>query len=301
MKKIFLTVFITVFMIFGCSDTNRNVEKEKKNIVVSTFAIYDIASFIAKGKVEVSMLIPPGKEIHSFEPTPKDIVKLKKAVLFIYSGAGLEPWVTQFEHITDTLDLSKYVKLRKFEHLHHHHHVGAIDPHYWLDFENMQKATDVITEALIKIVPKQKSFFLKQAQEYKKKLQNLDRKFSIALKTCKKKEIFVNHNAYSYLAQRYGFKVESLVGLSPDAKPSPKTVQDTIDLIKKEKVKVLFCESFENSSILKNIAKDTGVKVETLQPLANITADEIQQKLDYEQIMLQNLQKLQTALECNGI
>ena len=299
MKKI-LTIILTIFVAFfnGCS--NKNEKNSKPLVAVSTFAIYDVTKHIAKEDVDVFLLLPPGKEVHSFEPTPKDIIKIKKASLFIYNGAGLEPWCEKFSS-KNSLDLSKYVTLKDFDKSHHHHihNEHTKDPHYWLDFSNMKKIADTITNKLSKISPQKKEIFKKRATNYKKMLDELDTKFSKELSICKNKEIFVNHNAYSYLASRYGFEVHSLVGLSSQAQPNPKTIQKIIKEIKEKGIKVIFFENFENSSVLKMIAKDTGVSLETLQPLANLTADEAKKHLTYKDIMLQNLKKLKKALSCH--
>ena len=129
----------------------------------------------------------------------------------------------------------------------------------------------------------------------------MDRAYKKELGKCKKDELFVNHNAYGYLASKYGFDVHSLVGLSPDAEPDPKTVQKILDEIRKEGVKFIFYEPFENSAVLESIAKDAGVKTLPLQPLGNITADEAAKGLGYKEIMLENLHKIAQGLECNGL
>ncbi len=302
MKHIFL-VFISLFFL-ACSSEVR--KSDRAVVVVTTFAIYDVAKHIGGDTIEVDMLIPFGKESHSFEPTPKDIVKLKEASIFFYNGAGLEPWAKRFDDGKKGVDLSRYVKLAK-AHDHHHEHESAhnhegIDPHYWLDVENMQKIVDVMLDRFSMIAPEAKEAFEERAKRYKEMLHKLDERYIKELSNnCRKKEIFVNHNAYSYLARRYGFEVDSLVGLSPEAEPSPKVIERTIKQIREENIKVIFCESFENSSVLRSVAKDTNVKVEILHPLANITADEAAQGATYESLMLDNLQKLSQALECDAI
>jgi len=301
MKKIFYFILLLVILFTGCSQDSSK-KAQKPHVVVTTFAIYDVAKYIADKEIEVSMLIPFGKEVHSFEPTPKEIIKLKKAAYFFYNGAGLEPWAEKFANGSKGIDLSRYVTLKKSQHHHAHHQHGAVDPHYWLDFNNMQKIADTIAKYYIKLLPQKKELFLKKAKEYKAMLEDLDRQYRHVLNsTCKKKEIFVNHNAYSYLASLYGFEVDSLVGLSPEAQPSPKTIEETIKQIKKEGVKTVFCESFENKNILESVARDTGVKMQILKPLANITADDAKKGVTYKSLMLENLQKIANALECDGV
>jgi zinc transport system substrate-binding protein len=302
MRKIIL-IMITVLAFVGCSKKEQQ-QSSREKIATTTFAVYDVAKFIGADQFAVYMLIPPGKEIHTFEPTPKEIVQLKKSALFLYNGAGLEPWAEKFAHKDKGVDLSRFVTLKKADeshaHTHHHHHEG-VDPHYWLDVDNMKKIADVIAQRFSILHPNQKNVFFQRANKYKMMLDDLDAQFSKQLHTCKKKEIFVNHNAYSYLASRYGFMVDSLVGLSAEAQPSPKTVEAILQSIKKEDAKVLFVESFENASVLRSIAKELGIAVQTLYPLANITAQQAKAHVTYHSLMMENLKKLHNALECNEL
>lgn len=272
-------------------------------VVATTYAIYDAAGFIGGEDINVSMLIPPGREIHTFEPSPKDIIKLENASLVLYNGEGLEPWMGQFDIGAKSVDLSRYVTLKKAQSHHHHAHAlrSDYDPHYWLDFDNMKKVADIIAKKFGEINPAKKELFFQRAKKYKDMLTQLDNAYRQRLGNCKKREIFVNHNAYGYLASRYGFEVHSLVGLSPDAQPDPKTVQKSLDEIKKEHIKIIFYEPFENSAVLNSIAKDAGVRTMPLQPLGNVTAKEAAKHLGYKDIMLKNLQKLAEGLECDGV
>ena len=303
MKRITtILLLVLIFSFFGCSE--EAASDGKPSVVTTTYAIYDAAEHIAGNDIDVSMLIPPGREIHTFEPTPQDIIRLKKADLVFYNGAGLEPWSEKFGFGSKGVDLSRYVQLKKFAE-HHHHHSHALhsdyDPHYWLDFDNMKRVAEVIATKFSELKPSKKQLFVQRAKEYGKMLSRLDQSYRNSLKKCKKEEIFVNHNAYGYLASRYGFEVHSLVGLSPDAEPDPKTVQNLLDEIRKEGVKYIFYEPFENSAVLESIAKDTAVKTLQLQPLGNITSEEADKGLGYKEIMLENLHKLSKGLECNGV
>ena len=301
MKRFEILFLILLLFFTGCSKSHQ--KHSNVSVVTTTYAIYDAAKYIGGKDVNVSMLIPPGREIHTFEPTPQDIIKLKKADLIFYNGAGLEPWSKRFDFGAKGVDLSRYVQLRKFEEDHHDHHTlhSDYDPHYWLDFDNMKRVAEVIAQKLGEKEPAKKSLFAKRAKEYEHMLDDLDAAYKRGLGSCKKDTIFVNHNAYGYLAARYGFGVHSLVGLSPDAEPDPKTVQKILEEIRKEGVEFIFYEPFENSAVLDSIAKDADAKTIPLQPLGNITAKEAAQHLGYKEIMLENLHKLSKGLECNGI
>jgi len=307
---VLLVLFLAVLFIFTNNDTAEKNQQKKPVIAVTTFALYDIVHHIAKDSVELVNILPFGVDPHSFEPTPQLMAKLEKASLVIYSGAGLEPWVGSFEFKVPTLNVSQYVELRhlqKGEHQHHHEHHdhqekeaahNSTDPHYWLDFTNMQKATKVITEALIKLQPQYEKLYRENEAKYIAMLQNLDKLYKENLRECRLDTVVTSHNALGYLSRNYGFHVESLTGLSPEAQPSAKDVTRIMQEVQKDGISTIFFENFVNDSIIKRIAADTNISLDVFQPLGNITKDEAKAHMTYEMIMKQNLEKLKKALDC---
>lgn len=307
LKKIIfaLVAFVFILLLFFM-----NQEKEPENsalkVAVSSFALYDIVKHITGESVQIVNILPFGVDIHSFEPTPKLMASLEKSDLIVYSGAGLEPWTSSFSFNVKTINMSEHVNLRELgsdelEHHEHHdeqHAHSKIDPHYWLDFQNMILATELLSEELTKMAPQNALLYTKNKEAYITMLKNLDAEYSRALKSCVHDTIFVNHNAFSYLSKRYDFHVESLSGFSPDAQPSPKNMAKLIEHIKEDNIQTIFFENFASDRAMKSISKDTNVNVDVLQPLGNITADEAEKNLSYEDIMRKNLEKISKALMC---
>ncbi len=303
---IVITFSLQMFLMNADKELEKSEEPSKPIVAVSTFAIYDITKHIAGESVEIVNLLPFGVDAHSFEPTPKLMVALAKSKLVIYSGAGLEPWTEGFEFQGRVVDMSSRVKLRELQsdefdrHDHHDHQCAhsKIDPHYWLDMDNMILATNVVAIELIKIVPENKELYIENAQKYMNKLEALDAEYKKVLSSCRIDTIITNHNAFSYLSKKYGFHVEALSGFSPDTEPSAKDITRLMKHINEERVSTIFFESFVSDRVMKSIGKDTNVKVDVLQPLGNITADEAKANKTYEDIMRVNLSKLSKALEC---
>ena len=240
-------------------------------------------------------LLPYGVEVHSYMPSVKTMSTILRAKLFIYNGQGMEPWIKQdYAH---ALDMSAFVKLNdnKHENEDGHHH-GKSDPHYWLDVDNMVLMTQAIQKKLNKLFPEYKSLINKNAQAYVENLSLLEKEYAQELQVCKKDEIVVNHNAFGYLASHYKFDVHSLTGLSPDEQVSAKNMKEMTDLVKEENINTIFFESFVSDKLAQGISKETGAKVESLQPLANVTEEEA--KKGYILIMQENLKKLSYAMEC---
>ena len=303
LKIILIILAVAMIILFSFMPNNTEKKEQKPIVAVTTFALYDIVKHIASDTVEVVNILPFGVDPHSFEPTPKLMAKIEKSALVIYSGAGLEPWVNGFNFQSKSIDMSHYVKLRKLdedeEEEHHHHHHNDVDPHYWLDFANMQKATEIITNALIELLPQNKQLYEQNRAKYIAMLQKLDKAYKTQLSSCKVDTVVVSHNALGYLADNYGFHVESLTGLSPEAQPSAKDVTRIMNDIKKDGVTTIFFEHFVNDRVIKRIAQDTKIDIDVFQPLGNITKDEADANLSYEDFMYKNLKKLSKALECN--
>ncbi len=304
-----LVVAVFILQIFVSKEDEKNKNKvvnTKPIIALSTFSLFDIAKHISEDTFEVVMILPIGVDAHSYEPTPSKMVKLEKSVLVVYSGAGLEPWVDGYKFKNRTLNMSKHVDLRKLEsdefdeHEHHDHQCAHsnIDPHYWLDIQNMIKATKLITAEFIQIEPKNKEIYIKNRDNYLVMLNKLDSLYKKELSSCYLDTIIVNHNAFSYLSHKYGFNIKALSGFSPDTQVTPKDMIRVINNIKMHKVKTIFFESFVSDKAIKSLAKEANVEVQTLQPLGNITKEESDQNLTYEQIMKINLTKISKALMC---
>jgi zinc transport system substrate-binding protein len=259
---------------------------------------------VAKDKAEVLMLIPFGKDIHSYEPTPKDRASLQKSTIFFYSGGGLEPWADQFEH-HNRIDMSHHVRLNalsddedKHEEHHEEHHHIMNDPHYWLSIDNMIVSAETIADVLSKIYPNSKLFFQSNAAEYIVELKKVQKEYKRVLSTCKNDVLAVNHNAFGYLSSEYGFHVKSLSGFSTDALPSAQSMKDLINTVKEHHISMIFFEPFSSDRLMQTVANESNTTVTTLHPLANITREEAAQKKSYVAIMRENLHKLSRALVC---
>lgn len=312
MKKAIKVLLILLAMLIAALyflTPEKKVRAEKADVVVTTFALYDIARHLLAQDAEVQMLIPFGQDVHTFEPTPRDMIRVEKSRLFLYSGAGLEPWTVSFDGLANAVDMSRFVQLREGGHHHHDAHeeehgddhteeaLHADDPHYWLDIGNMIRLTETMEGIFKKSFPDVDAAVLHQrAQEYIKRLEALDALYKKRLSGCRLDTIVVSHNAFGYLAARYGFHVAAITGLSPDMMPDAKTMAALSGLVEEEGIKTVFYEAFISDKLADALAREAGVRVDVLQPLANITAAEI--GADYFRLMNANLLKLHDALEC---
>jgi len=196
LKLVFFILFIAIALVFAFISLQKAPKtSQEPTVATTTFALYDITKHIAGDTLNVINILPFGVDPHSFEPTPKLMIQLQKSAIVFYSGAGLEPWTHGFHFPHKAVNISKFVKLRKLSDEHERHHENGLDPHYWLDFDNMKIATKVITEELIKLLPQNKELYKSNEKSYIAMLDNLDRSYKNALNSCKNNTVIMSHNA----------------------------------------------------------------------------------------------------------
>ncbi|BCJ85992.1 metal ABC transporter substrate-binding protein [Effusibacillus dendaii] len=301
----------SLFMLtVGCStpaQKNDSAPQENKKIQVVT-SFYPLADFtknVGKDNIEVHNLIQPGVEPHDWEPTPKDMKTISQADVFIYNGAGFEPWIEKVLNSVDksklvVVDASKGIELLKAEETapeHGDEHQQTLyDSHIWLDPVNAEKEVQQITEALVQKDPQNKDKYEANAKEYTSKLEALNQEFQTELGKVKNKEIITTHAAFGYLAKRYGLQQIPLMGLAPDAEPSPKEMANVVKEARAHDVKYIFFETLVSPKVADTVAKEIGAKTLVLNPIEGLSEDELKQGEDYISKMRENLKNLTIAL-----
>jgi len=307
-KKIFLFFlrFFLILVIFGFQAQDLDAAK-KIRVVTSVFPLLEFAGAVSGERGEVSLLLPPGAEIHTWQPRPSDIIRLSSADLFIYIGADLEPWLHDLLKSVRNpnlrvLEASRGIPLIDEEgivHNAHEHEHGAHDPHIWLDFKNDQRIVDKIAAVLSEMDPEGSSVFKRNAFIYKEKLQRLDQKFKDGLMDCVHRTIILaGHGAFGYLAQSYNLRQISLYGLSPDSRPTAKKLIEVVELAKKYRIKVIFFEIRVRDELAKVLAEEIGARTLVLNPGANLTKEQLKSGKTFFDIMEKNLENLKDGLDC---
>lgn len=331
-RKWRLTAVLTIILVAGaailggCSlgDSTGNDGKGGLPVVATVYPAYDIAKQVGGDKVKVTLLVPPGTEPHDWEPTVKDLKAVGQAKVFIYNGAGLEP--SEKLLAPDILKEAKPVELAKsvdvmpiktvdldkeaeadHDHDHHtdaahhdndghDHHHGTVAPHIWLNLMNVVKEVDAVVAAFSEADPANKDYYEANGKAYKEKLTALDAQYEAFAQTVPSKELVVTHEAFGYLANRYGFTQLGIMGVAPDAEPTPERMASIISFVKAHKVKAIFSEELVNPKLAEAIAKETGAKVYMLNPVEGLTEEQMKAGATYLSIMEDNLKVLKTAL-----
>ncbi len=300
-------MFLIVFICFGCKKKDVKSQPQDKLIVVTTlFPLYDFAKNIGRDRVDVSLLLPPGIEVHSYEPKPEDMLRIGKADVFVYTGNVMEPWAAKIIKSIDNarlvvIDSSVGIDLiESSEHEHTHTDRDRKDPHIWLDFELAQKMVDNIMNGLAKADKANAEFYSMNAMIFKKKLSDLDLKYKTSLNDCKKKYMYHSgHYAFGYLAKRYNIKyVSAYPGATADQEPKPGDIARIIDEIKKKHIRYIFYEEFLSPRLAEMIARETDVKLLKISAGHNVGKQQLQSDISFIQLMEENLVQLRTGLQC---
>jgi zinc transport system substrate-binding protein len=264
----------------GGSGTAASAGKEE--VVAAFYPLAFAASEIGGTTVDVKNLTPPGAEPHDLEVSPQDVAAVREADLVLLLGRGFQP---QLEDATG--DGDNVVLLLDTPGLEVH---SDDDPHVWLDPVRYAKVVDRIGQALGS---------QGAADDLKKRLMDLDSEFRAGLAHCERKEIVTSHEAFAYLAERYGLEQVAITGLSPEAEPEPRRLQDVVDLVRARGVTTVYFETLVSPRIAERVARETGAKTAVLNPIEGLTEDEAAMGQDYFSLMRENLAALRAGLECS--
>jgi zinc transport system substrate-binding protein len=307
-------VLLAVCGLWGCKQNIPPADNGKLQVVTTLFPLYDFSRQIAGDKADVSLLLPPGVEAHSFEPKPGDIIKINRADVFIYTGPFMEPWVEDIlKGIINkklvVVDSSKDIKLVSEEHheggenqAEHEHYHGGMDPHIWVDPVLAQQIVDSIANGFATKDPANKDYYLANAKSYNAKLAALDTEIRQTLATCKNKTIlYGGHFAFGYFARHYGLNyISPYAGFAPDAEPTPRKIAELIEKMKSLDCKYIFYEELLEPRTAKIIAESTGAKLLLLHGAHNVSKQEIEKGVTYLEIMEGNLGRLKLGLGCQA-
>lgn len=281
-------------------------EAGRLKVVCSVYPVYDFTQKIAGDLANVSLLVPPGVEAHDWEPSPADIVQLEEADVLVLNGAGLEFWSEKVLAAIENKDLvivdsSAQLTLRSAtgdgeDHDHEEHGHGEYDPHVWLYPMNAQRQMLTITEALVLADPENSDGYQENYAAYEKECALLDEEYHAALSAVPRRSIIVAHEAYGYLCDAYDLIQIGVEGLQPDSEPDPARMAEIVDLMKETGIDTVFYETGASPKVAEAISRETGARVDALNPIEGLSRDDMEAGKDYFTEMRENLQKLVKAL-----
>jgi zinc/manganese transport system substrate-binding protein len=260
------SVAAVAFVAFWVSAFAQKAGCEVKVAGFST-VLSEVAEKVGGKDVAVTSLIKPGQDPHEYQLTPGDLTAATNANLVLLSGKGMEN--TYLENLRDALP-KKVVVLSVGNQLpglakpeDKSAEEGAEDPHWWNSVPEVEKATVVVRDALIRLDPQHSSDYQSNAQTYLSDLKGLNAwvKRKVAELPRDQRKLVTSHDAFQYFAKEYGFQIDSIEGLTTEQEPSVSHVSALIDEIKKQHVKAIFLENTLNPKVSTEITRESGAKI----------------------------------------
>jgi len=261
----------------GASSGRRSAE----HVVAAFYPLAFAAQELGGSRVDVTNLTPAGAEPHDLEIAPKQVQQVQSADLVLLLGHGFQPQVEQAAgsgskvlHLLDTQGLYRF---------------SNGDPHVWLDPHRYALIVQRIGVAL---------HASPAARRLVGRLRALDAEYRRRLARCSRHELVTSHEAFAYLAQRYGLTQIAITGLSPEAEPTPQALAHVISVVRSTHATTVFYESLLSPRIAQTVARETGTHAAVLDPIEGLTSDEQKRGANYFTLMRSNLARLRAALGC---
>ena len=309
---------VVVFLCAGCAKKSGAPQNTGGKITVMAviFPPYDFSRAIAGDRINLSMLLPPAAESHSFEPSPKDIIAMRNSDVFIRIGGESEAWVDRMLQSMDTGSM-KIIRLMdsveaveeaivegmedsgEAEEAHGRGgEQGGYDGHIWTSPKNAGLMVQAICDGLCEKDPVNAPYYRRNAEAYSAKLRELDAAFQAASDQAKRKTIvFGDRFPFRYLADDYGLAYfAAFPGCSTETEPSAATVAFLITKIKEEKIPVVFHIELSNEKMADAIAEETGAVKRLLHSAHNVSKRDFDRGATYLEFMADNAAALREAL-----
>lgn len=327
MKKItalLLALFMLVGVLAGCGKQNDTNQTDKLSIVTTIFPEYDWVREILGEKAdnaEITMLLDNGVDLHSYQPTADDIVKISDCDLFIYVGGESDEWVEDalrnaangnmkvinlLEVLGDSVKTEEIVEgMQEAEHEHEdaeeHEHEEEADEHVWLSLKNAKMLVRVISKALQELDPDSKDIYAANADAYVKKLSALDAEYQAAVDAASNKTIlFGDRFPFRYLVDDYGLHYyAAFVGCSTETEAGFETISFLAKRVDEWKLPCVLTIEGAQHKIAETVVRNTTAKnqrVLTMDSMQSTTSKDVKNGTTYLSVMEKNLSVLKEAL-----
>ena len=290
-----LGLLLCALAIAGCPQSP--VPDGKPLVVASFYPMYEFARQVAAERAQVISLVPPGVHGHDWEPSPQDVAQVRRARVFVYNGAGFEPWADKL--IKEAAGPSTVVVAASAGlTVARTGGDGGVDPHVWLDPALARREVNAIRAALERGDPAGKAAYAAHAAAYEAKLAALDIRFEAGLRDCARRDVVVSHAAFGYLTRRYRLEQIAVTGLAPQAEPSPAALAAIVRAARERKVTAIFLEPLVSPKLAETLAREVGARLLTLDPIEGVTRKEATGGTGYLDLMTRNLESLREGLGC---
>lgn len=296
----------------GCGDSadsgsGAGGSGEKLTVVASFYPLEFIAEQVGGDAVAVSTLTAPGVEPHDLELTSKQVGEITEAKLVVYEK-GLQPAVDEAveQNAKETgFDVAPAAQLEAtgaevHEEEGHPEEAGSgseeLDPHFWLDPIRYVAVVKAVTDKLVAADQANADGYKQRGAALVGEVEKLDGEFKAGLADCKLKTFVTSHEAFAYLAKRYGLTMVGIAGFTPDAEPAPARIKEVQDIVRQQKVTTIFYEELVSPKVAQSIARDLKVQTAVLSPIEGLS--DANSTETYLTLMRENLAQLRKANSC---
>jgi ABC-type Zn uptake system ZnuABC Zn-binding protein ZnuA len=273
-KKQLIIIFLISLLLAACRSApsapgNTSFENGGLRVLAVESFLADIAQNIAGERAEIDLLIPPGADPHTFQPTPQDVAKIANSQMLIANGAGLEEWLRE---VIDNAGGDELVVEAAQGVSENPSRPG--DPHFWLDPNYVIQYAAQIRDGFIQLDPGSEQTYARNAQNYISQLQGLDTWIADQVEQlpAEKRLLITNHESFGYFADRYGFEIIGTIvpSVSTGSSPSAQQLIALVEAINATQTSAIFLESGSNPELAEQLAREAGnIKIVDLrtQPL----------------------------------
>jgi ABC-type Zn uptake system ZnuABC Zn-binding protein ZnuA len=257
-----LSVITLSSLTTGCGDRSKGSQRNKPLVVATTTIIADITQQIAGDRVEIFCIMPVGGDPHIYQPVPGDARQIARSDLVLLNGLQLEGWLIELaRHAGGSrpmIAVTEGIVPLQDEARH-----GEPDPHAWFDVRNIHYYVDNIVRGLSMIDPDGEAEYREQADEYKRKLDELDAWVRERIQSLpeNRRILITSHDAFRYFGEAYGIRVMALQGISTEAQPQTRDVIELVRAIREYSIPAVFIETSVNPKMLEQIARDAGARI----------------------------------------
>ncbi|HEX4996099.1 MAG TPA: zinc ABC transporter substrate-binding protein [Methylomirabilota bacterium] len=287
-----LSLALVLLALAGCGPA---APPAKPLVVATIYPLWEFARQVAGDRAEVVSLVPAGVEPHDWEPAPRDVSQIQRAAVFVHTGTGLDGWA---EKLLADLTGRRGVVVNARGGLGLLTVGGVTDPHVWLDPTLARVQVLAIAGGLELADPAGHAVYAENVKAFIARLDALDLEFAAGLADCARREIVTSHAAYAYLARRYRLTQVPVMGLAPEAEPSPADLAAIVRTARRLKVTHVFYETLVSPRLAETLSREIGATPLPLNPIEGMSPAEAAAGTSYLELMRANLANLRTALGC---
>ena len=300
MKKIYCLLFLICILFTGCQNKSTvNTKSDKISVVATVFPAYDFAKAVYGKNADVEFLIPPGTDSHSYEPSPKDIIKIQNCDLLISNGGTSDLWIDTILNSMDnkpkTLKMMEYSQpIEHSDHEHNHSH----DEHIWLNIKNAVAVIHAICNEAVLNDADNKEYYISNAKAYSKKLNELDEMFKNLSDNAQNKTlVFADRFPAIYFTEGYGFEyLSAFDGCADKAEPGSAKIAELIKNVQANNINTVFYIEFSNQKVANSVCEATGATKKLFHSCHSVSADDLKSGVTYYSLMQANYNTLLEVL-----